>query len=203
LPSPSSDQPYSVHSFLSILLVATPGRQKSSLKPLVFKHVTRRPVTGLSRLSPGRRWPRGIGEDGFNRRVTTFTVPEQEEECSFSCFLVNVNVPVAHYSSKQGGLNLDGGVTWKAFGEDSSGRLFAEARYVRVNSPKSNVFGRPDGIQYIALAGGPLGVSQQVEHGPPTEGQPKDAPVERTTPAGVSHLVVLKLDGKASLSPSK
>ena len=60
-----------------------------------------------------------------------------------------------------------------------------------------------DGVQYIALAGGPLGVSQQGERGPPpTEGQPRNAVVERTTPAGVSHLLVLKLDGKASLSPS-
>jgi hypothetical protein len=86
-----------------------------------------------------------IGGGGFYRRVTTFTVPEQEEECSYFCFLVNVNVPIAHYSSNQGGLNLGGGVTWKAFGEDSSGRLFAEGRYVRVNSPKTNVFGTPDG----------------------------------------------------------
>jgi hypothetical protein len=116
---------------------------------------------------------------------------------------VNVNVPVAHYSSNQGGLNLGGGVTWKAFGEDSSGRLFAEARYLRVNSPKSNVFGTPDGIQYIALAGGPSVFPNRVNTVRPAEGQPKDAPVERTTSAGVSHLVVLKLDGKASLSPSK
>jgi quinohemoprotein ethanol dehydrogenase len=60
-----------------------------------------------------------------------------------------------------------------------------------------------DGTQYIAIAGGPLGVSGQTEHQPPAEGQPKDAPVERTTPAGVSHLLVLKLDGKASLPASK
>lgn len=85
-----------------------------------------------------------IGGGGFYRRVTTFTVPELEEECYYFCYDENVNVPIAHYSSNQGGWNIGGGVTWKAFGSDSSGRLFAEIRYVRVNSPKTNVFGTPD-----------------------------------------------------------
>jgi hypothetical protein len=85
-----------------------------------------------------------IGGGGFYRRVTTFTVPEQEEE---GFFIENVNVPVAHYSSNQGGLNFGVGATYKAFGEDSSGRLFAEVRYVWVNSPKRNVFGTPDGTE--------------------------------------------------------
>jgi hypothetical protein len=85
-----------------------------------------------------------IGGGGFYRRVTTFTVPEDEDEGFFE---VAVNVPVAHYSSNQGGLNLGAGVTWKAFGEDSRGKLFAEARYVWVNSPKTNVFDIPDGTE--------------------------------------------------------
>jgi hypothetical protein len=84
-----------------------------------------------------------IGGGGFYRRVTTFTIPEEEDE---GFFIENVNVPVAHYSSNQGGLNIGGGATWKAFGEDSNGKLFVEARYVRVNSPKTNVFGTPDGV---------------------------------------------------------
>lgn len=88
-----------------------------------------------------------IGGGGFYRRVTTFTVPEEEEQCYYFCYEEIVNVPVAHYSSNQGGLNIGGGVTYKAFGEDSSGRLFAEIRYVWVNSPKSNVFGTPDGTE--------------------------------------------------------
>jgi quinohemoprotein ethanol dehydrogenase len=65
-----------------------------------------------------------------------------------------------------------------------------------------------DGTQYIAIAGGPTGV--------PTRGAAPPSPPAgangaagrgntqgiRTTPAGTSHLLVLKLDGKASLSPS-
>ena len=68
-----------------------------------------------------------------------------------------------------------------------------------------------DGTQYIAIAGGPTGVSQQAGRGGPpagrgganpAPGQPANATGIRTTPAGVSHLLVLKVDGKASLSPS-
>jgi hypothetical protein len=93
-----------------------------------------------------------IGGGGFYRRVTTFTIPEEEEE---GFFVEEVNVPIAHYSSNQGGLNLGGGVTWKAFGEDSSGRLYAEGRYVRVYSPKTNVFGTPDGnTSYVPISVG-------------------------------------------------
>lgn len=88
-----------------------------------------------------------FGGGGFYRRVTTFTVPSTQQVCYYFCYYENVNVPVAHYSSNQGGFNFGGGVTWKAFGPDSNGRLFAEARYVWVNSPKTNVFLTPDGTE--------------------------------------------------------
>jgi hypothetical protein len=88
-----------------------------------------------------------FGGGGFYRRVTTFTVPEIEEECYYFCYEEEVNVPVAHYSSNQGGFNLGGGVTWKVFGSDSNARLFAEGRFVWVNSPATNVFGTPDGTE--------------------------------------------------------
>jgi hypothetical protein len=90
-----------------------------------------------------------VGGGGFYRRVTTFTVPEQQVVCSFFCFVQNVNVPIAHYSSNQGGANIGTGVTYKAFGADSNGKLFAEVRYVWVNSPKKNVFGTPDGTESL------------------------------------------------------
>ncbi|HEX3940351.1 MAG TPA: hypothetical protein VHX11_02615 [Acidobacteriaceae bacterium] len=88
-----------------------------------------------------------IGGGGFYRRVTTFTVPEEEEECYYFCYDEVVNVPFAHYSSNQGGLNFGTGVTWKAFGPDSNTKIFGEVRYVWVNSPKTNVFGTPDGTE--------------------------------------------------------
>jgi quinohemoprotein ethanol dehydrogenase len=64
-----------------------------------------------------------------------------------------------------------------------------------------------DGTQYIAIAGGPGGVPPQAGRGaaaptPPAggnaAGRGNTQPI-RTTPAGTSHLLVLKLDGKALL----
>jgi hypothetical protein len=86
-----------------------------------------------------------FGGGGFYRRVTTFTVPQLQEQCYYFCYQQYVNVPVAHYSSNQGGWNIGGGVTWKVLGEDSNAKVYVEGRYVRVNSPSSNVFGTADG----------------------------------------------------------
>jgi hypothetical protein len=90
-----------------------------------------------------------VGGGGFYRRVTTFTVPEQQEVCYYFCYIQNVNVPIAHYSSNQGGVNIGTGVTYKAFGAESNGKLFAEVRYVWVDTPKTNVFGTPDGTMSL------------------------------------------------------
>jgi len=62
------------------------------------------------------------GGYGFYRKLTSFTEPEQEEECSYYCGVFVQNVPVAHFSSNQGGGNLGVG-------------LFAEARYVFIDTP--------------------------------------------------------------------
>jgi hypothetical protein len=86
-----------------------------------------------------------FGGGGFYRRVTTFTVPGQQEVCYYFCYIENINITIAHYSSNQGGFNAGGGVTWKAFGPDSNAKIFAEARYVHVDSPAQNPFGTPDG----------------------------------------------------------
>jgi hypothetical protein len=93
-----------------------------------------------------------IGGGGFYRRVTTFTIPEEEDE---GFFIEDVNVPVAHYSSNQGGVNFGAGVTWKLFGEDSNTKVFGEVRYVWVDSPKTNVYDLPDGTEgFIPLTVG-------------------------------------------------
>jgi hypothetical protein len=86
-----------------------------------------------------------FGGGGFYRRVTTFTVPQVQQVCGYFCYQESVNVPVAHYSSNQGGWNVGGGVTWKVMGEESNAKVYVEARYLRVNSPSTNVFGTPDG----------------------------------------------------------
>lgn len=75
------------------------------------------------------------GGGGFYRKVTNFTEPVEACDIFFCSFVPET---VAHSSSNQGGLNLGIGFYWKAFGEDSSAKLYAESRYVWVNSPVSS-----------------------------------------------------------------
>lgn len=78
------------------------------------------------------------GGGGLYRKVTNFTTPELEEECYYYCEEGYEYETVAHSSSNQYGLNFGVGFYWKAFGEDSSAKLYAETRYVWVNSPVSS-----------------------------------------------------------------
>jgi len=75
------------------------------------------------------------GGGGFYRKVTNFTEPV--DECSFYGFCYGVPTTIDHFSSNQGGANFGIGFYRKVFGEDSNGRVFAEVRYVWVNSPKA------------------------------------------------------------------
>jgi hypothetical protein len=76
------------------------------------------------------------GGGGFYRKVTNFTEPALSTVCSFYfCYAGYVPQTVAHSSSNQGGLNFGIGFYWKALGEDSNAKLYAESRYVWVNSP--------------------------------------------------------------------
>jgi hypothetical protein len=69
---------------------------------------------------------------GFFHKVTNFTQPTTEEECSiYGCGYFNVNEVVAHYTSNAPGFNAGIGLTFKA-GKFSSEHVFAEARYVLV-----------------------------------------------------------------------
>jgi hypothetical protein len=76
------------------------------------------------------------GGGGFYRKVSNFTQPVQQ--CSFYYGCYGVPVTVAHFSSNQGGANLGVGFYHKIFGEDSNAKLFAEVRYVFVNSPRAD-----------------------------------------------------------------
>jgi hypothetical protein len=75
------------------------------------------------------------GGGGFYRKVTNFTAPVLGESCYYYCYEGYFPTTIAHSSSNQGGLNIGVGGYWKAFGEDSNTKLFAEARYVWVDSP--------------------------------------------------------------------
>lgn len=74
------------------------------------------------------------GGGGFYRKVTSFTDPEELEECYYFCTVYTENVVVSHFSSNQGGLNFGVGFTHK-LGSDEHLKAFAEARYLWLNTP--------------------------------------------------------------------
>jgi hypothetical protein len=84
--------------------------------------------------TPNRSGAYITGGGGFYRKVTNFTEPV--ESCDYYGYCFDEPATVDHFSSNQGGANLGLGWYWKVFGRDSNGKLFAEARYVWVNSPK-------------------------------------------------------------------
>ena len=77
------------------------------------------------------------GGGGFYRKLTSFTV---QVCCDFYGYYVNE--VAAHFSSNQGGLNFGAGFTHRIGGSYSDGnmKLFAEARYLWVNTPRYNAF---------------------------------------------------------------
>ena len=78
-----------------------------------------------------------LGGVGFSRKVTNFTNLVQTTQCYYYfCGYGYAPVTVAHFSSNQFAADGGLGLYWKAFGPDSKAKLFAEARYVFVDSPK-------------------------------------------------------------------
>ncbi len=78
------------------------------------------------------------GGGGFYRKVTNYTSPQPVEYSDYFygyCGYEYQNTTIGHFSSNQGGLNIGTGITWRIFGPDSRARLYAEARYVWVDSP--------------------------------------------------------------------
>ena len=69
---------------------------------------------------------------GFYHKVTNFTEPTTEEECSiYGCGYFSVNSNIDHYTSNAGGVNGGFGLTYK-FSEFSTQRFYLEARYVLI-----------------------------------------------------------------------
>ena len=80
------------------------------------------------------------GGGGFYRKLTSFTEPVYVGDyCDYfyGCYPQYSNVTLSHFSSNQGGANFGTGVTFKP-NVDGKVKLFAEARYVWVDSPKSS-----------------------------------------------------------------
>lgn len=92
------------------------------------------------------------GGGGFYRKVTSFTDPEEVEECYYFCYTGTENVVVYHFSSNQGGANLGLGITHTLgsadTGSDGKLRVFAEARYLWINTP---AIGANDGLGTTGL----------------------------------------------------
>jgi hypothetical protein len=90
------------------------------------------------------------GGGGFYRKVTIFTSPQPVEFCDYFygyCGYGYQNVTIGHFSSNQGGLNIGTGFTWKAFGPDSKAKLYAEARYLWVDSPRARAHQQGTGTE--------------------------------------------------------
>jgi hypothetical protein len=84
------------------------------------------------------------GGGGFYRKLTSFTESVYEGDyCSyFGCYPQYGNEVLSHFSSNQGGVNLGTGVTFKP-NPDGKAKIYAEVRYVWVDSPATsgNAFG--------------------------------------------------------------
>lgn len=85
-----------------------------------------------------------IGGGGYYHKTTSFTTPV--EACSIYGYCGYENVSIQSYSDNAGGLNLGTGVAYKVFGQYSRAKLFAEARYVFVDSPRETATTNPNTI---------------------------------------------------------
>ncbi len=95
------------------------------------------------------------GGGGFYRKVTSFTDPELELYCDYFCEEGYANAVVGHFSSNQGGWNVGGGYERRLGGQfnDSRAKLFAEVRYLYVDSPA--VAGlSPNGLGAVGVGAG-------------------------------------------------
>jgi hypothetical protein len=95
------------------------------------------------------------GGGGFYRKVTSFTDPEPAEYCTyFYCGIAYESTVVGHFSSNQGGWNVGGGFTHRLGGiyGDGTMKLFAEARYLDVDTPAQ--VSSPNGLGTTTVGSG-------------------------------------------------
>ena len=95
------------------------------------------------------------GGGGFYRKVTNFTDPELELYCDYFCEEGYANAVVGHFSSNQGGWNVGGGYERRLGGQfnDSRAKLFAEVRYLSVDTPAVNGLS-PNGLGAVGIGAG-------------------------------------------------
>jgi hypothetical protein len=91
----------------------------------------------------------GLAGTGFYRKVTNFTSPQLVSQCYYFCYYGYQNQTVANFSSVQPGFDVGGGAYWKAFGEDSNAKLYAEVRYKWIDSPKPSATQNGEGTEAL------------------------------------------------------
>lgn len=90
---------------------------------------------------------------GFYRKVTSFTDPVLAEYCDyFYCEVGTTDAVVGHFSSNQGGWNAGAGITRRLGGRESRAKLFAEARYLYVDTPAYS--NSPNGLGTVTVENG-------------------------------------------------
>jgi hypothetical protein len=96
------------------------------------------------------------GGGGFYRKLTSFTDPEPGEYCTYYyCGIEYTNAVVGHFSSNQGGWNVGGGYQRRLGSQfnDSRAKLFAEVRYLYVDTPLEAGIS-PSGLGTVGVAAG-------------------------------------------------
>ncbi len=96
--------------------------------------VTAEPIFYYFNNSKGKLGAYVIGGGGWYHKSTNFTAPVQSYDPYFGG-TYTVNQTFSTVSDNALGGNLGTGIYFKPFGEYSSAKLFAEARYVFVNTP--------------------------------------------------------------------
>ncbi len=77
-----------------------------------------------------------IGGGGYYHKTLAFTAPVEEESYYGGVYVANESF--ASYSDNALGANFGTGVSFKPFGSESRAKLFAEARYVWVDTPSES-----------------------------------------------------------------
>lgn len=96
------------------------------------------------------------GGGGFYRKVTNFTVQTLTQYCYyFYCGPGYTTQTAGHFSSNQGGWNVGGGISHRFAGMYGDGKMavFAEARYLDVNSP-AVINQSPNGLGNTTIGAG-------------------------------------------------
>ena len=94
-----------------------------------------------------------MGDVCFYHKVTNFTLPSDEEYCSYyGCGVYEINANIDHYTSNAPGFGLGVGFTYK-FSHFSNERLYAEGRYVFIDNSQRSGYTAQDAVDGVTYTG--------------------------------------------------